>query len=305
MRKMIILATAVAISGLTAIHSANAATYSFTPIDVPGARFTDAFGINDAGQIVGGFSDSTVNFTASSTPAAASPKSTCRAHPVRRLMASTTRGRSSVVLQQHGWPRLPRHRRQLHPNRRAGRIHTRLMASTTRGRSSVNFCDSTGSPTASSTPAAASPQSTCRAQPLRSLRHQRRGADRRDFYRHGTGSPTASSTPAAASPKSTCRAHPLTEASGINDAGQIVGIFSDSTGDVHGFLDTGGSFTQIDVPGASLRRPLASTTRGRSSVIFSTARVATASWLPPQPPLSRSPLPSPFSASASALPCFA
>src|SRR3954451_19180238 len=36
---------------------------------------------------------------------------------------------------------------------------------------------------------------------------------------------------------------------GINDAGQIVGSFGDSTGG-HGFLDTAGSFTQIDVPGA-------------------------------------------------------
>jgi probable HAF family extracellular repeat protein len=41
----------------------------------------------------------------------------------------------------------------------------------------------------------------------------------------------------------------MTEARGINDAGQIVGLFDDSTGG-HGFLDTGGSFTQIDVPGA-------------------------------------------------------
>jgi probable HAF family extracellular repeat protein len=32
--------------------------------------------------------------------------------------------------------------------------------------------------------------------------------------------------------------------------GQIVGDFSNSTGG-HGFLDTGGSFTQIDVPGAT------------------------------------------------------
>src|SRR4051795_5836147 len=42
----------------------------------------------------------------------------------------------------------------------------------------------------------------------------------------------------------------FTQAFGINDAGQIVGTFQDSTGP-HGFLDTGGSFTQIDVPGAS------------------------------------------------------
>jgi probable HAF family extracellular repeat protein len=42
----------------------------------------------------------------------------------------------------------------------------------------------------------------------------------------------------------------FTEASGINDAGQIVGSFADNSGFGHGFLDTGGSFTQIDVPGA-------------------------------------------------------
>jgi probable HAF family extracellular repeat protein len=58
---------------------------------------------------------------------------------------------------------------------------------------------------------------------------------------------------------------PGTAASGINDAGQIVGFFNDSTG-THGFLrlpgerrkesldpkdpDTSGSFTTVDVPGA-------------------------------------------------------
>src|SRR3954447_521751 len=41
----------------------------------------------------------------------------------------------------------------------------------------------------------------------------------------------------------------FTGASGINDAGEIGGSFTDSTGN-HGFLNTGGSFTPIDVPGA-------------------------------------------------------
>src|SRR4051794_21794055 len=41
----------------------------------------------------------------------------------------------------------------------------------------------------------------------------------------------------------------LTYANGINDVGQIVGGFADSTG-FHGFLDSGGSFTTIDLPGA-------------------------------------------------------
>jgi subtilisin family serine protease len=44
-----------------------------------------------------------------------------------------------------------------------------------------------------------------------------------------------------------------TEASAINDTGQIVGSFLDSTGATHGFLrDTDLSFTIIDVPGATV-----------------------------------------------------
>src|SRR6266446_326127 len=46
-----------------------------------------------------------------------------------------------------------------------------------------------------------------------------------------------------------------TFANGINDAGQIVGSFSNSTG-THGFRYTGGSFTQIDVPGTSYTQAL-------------------------------------------------
>ena len=42
-----------------------------------------------------------------------------------------------------------------------------------------------------------------------------------------------------------------TVANGINDAGQIVGYFNDSTGKFHGFLKDGATFTTIDVPGAS------------------------------------------------------
>jgi probable HAF family extracellular repeat protein len=40
-------------------HVAQAASFTFTPIDVPGASFTQALGINPSGQIVGHYSDST------------------------------------------------------------------------------------------------------------------------------------------------------------------------------------------------------------------------------------------------------
>jgi len=42
-----------------------------------------------------------------------------------------------------------------------------------------------------------------------------------------------------------------TVATGINDAGQIVGLFIISSTVEHGFLCTGGGFTQLDVPGAT------------------------------------------------------
>jgi hypothetical protein len=49
---------AVALGLFLAITGQAKAEYIFTTLDAPGARFgTDAFGINDAGQIVGCFTD--------------------------------------------------------------------------------------------------------------------------------------------------------------------------------------------------------------------------------------------------------
>jgi probable HAF family extracellular repeat protein len=47
---------------------------SFTPIDVPGAEFTGAFGLNNLGQIVGGFTDITGEHAFLATPIAAVPE---------------------------------------------------------------------------------------------------------------------------------------------------------------------------------------------------------------------------------------
>ncbi len=41
-----------------------------------------------------------------------------------------------------------------------------------------------------------------------------------------------------------------TSASDVNGAGEIVGYYTDSSGNYHGFLDVGGAFTSIDFPGA-------------------------------------------------------
>jgi uncharacterized membrane protein len=42
-----------------------------------------------------------------------------------------------------------------------------------------------------------------------------------------------------------------TDALGINDIGQIVGIFFDRSGAVHGFLKNGATYTTLDVPGSN------------------------------------------------------
>ena len=40
-----------------------------------------------------------------------------------------------------------------------------------------------------------------------------------------------------------------TTAIGINNSSQIVGRYTDSAGNTHGFLDTNGTFTTLDFPG--------------------------------------------------------
>jgi probable HAF family extracellular repeat protein len=42
----------------------------------------------------------------------------------------------------------------------------------------------------------------------------------------------------------------FTQASGINDSGQIVGVYFDIAGNEHGFLLDRGTFTTINVPGS-------------------------------------------------------
>jgi hypothetical protein len=55
-----LLAAILATAPLAANSPANATTYSFTQIDVPGASLTIAWDINDLGQIVGNFNNSTL-----------------------------------------------------------------------------------------------------------------------------------------------------------------------------------------------------------------------------------------------------
>ena len=59
---------------------------------------------------------------------------------------------------------------------------------------------------------------------------------------------TASFTAAAPTPRSTIRWAPGHLRYGINDAGQIVGFYIDSSGILHGFLYSGGTYTTLDDP---------------------------------------------------------
>jgi probable HAF family extracellular repeat protein len=43
----------------------------------------------------------------------------------------------------------------------------------------------------------------------------------------------------------------ITEAYGVNNAGQVVGLYFDAGGFVHGFQYSGGGFTALNVPGSS------------------------------------------------------
>ena len=55
-----------------------------------------------------------------------------------------------------------------------------------------------------------------------------------------------------------------TETNGINDRGQIVGDFSDASGNFHGYLLSAGSFTTFDFPGAfSVTAPFGISSNGQ------------------------------------------
>jgi probable HAF family extracellular repeat protein len=59
---------------LAAASPVEADNFSFTQIDVPGASYTHAYGINDAGQIVGSVDNSTGNHAFLATPVSAVPE---------------------------------------------------------------------------------------------------------------------------------------------------------------------------------------------------------------------------------------
>jgi probable HAF family extracellular repeat protein len=55
---------------------------------------------------------------------------------------------------------------------------------------------------------------------------------------------------------------------GINDSGQVVGFYDDSSGEEHGFLDSGGTYTTIDPPGSTSTDPLSINDSGQVVGIY-------------------------------------
>jgi probable HAF family extracellular repeat protein len=242
MPKTTLLAGLLATGGLlAATDPATAAAYTFTQIDVPGAILTNALDINNAGQIVGIFADSTSlhgfldtggsftqidvpgsNFTfadgvndAQQVVGCFNPSGGC----------STGFLFSGGSFTQFHAPGSPPLATVVNGINNLGQI----VGFTGPGGDSFVYSD--GIFTVINLPGP--PEGINDAGQIVG------GTGTHGFLDTG-GSFTQIDVPGAS----------RTTAFGINDAGQIVGGFTDSTG-THGFLDTGGNFTQIDLPGAS------------------------------------------------------
>jgi uncharacterized membrane protein len=227
---------------------------SLTQIDVPGATFTQALGINDAGQIVGafdkssfsplpthGFLDTGGNFTQIDVPGA----NLTQANGIND--AGQIVGNFDDNKGGHGFLNTGGSFTQIDvPGARLTRAYGINDAGQIVGVYGISpstidhgFLDTGGSFTQIDVPGAIQTRVYGINGVGQIVGSFFSGTGNHGFLDTG-GSFTQIDVPGAT----------FTQALGINDAGQIVGSFSNSTG-THGFLDTGGNITQIDVPGAS------------------------------------------------------
>jgi probable HAF family extracellular repeat protein len=273
MRATTTLATAVSVGVLLAAASpANAADYTFTSIDVPGAIQTTPFGINDEGQIVGFFIDGTRDvhgflltagrcsrrsdefaqrvfrkrhcFTTLDVPGTV----TTEARGINNRGQIVGFSLGTAIGEQHGF---------LYSRGRFTQLDVPGASATaaedinntgqiTGGFSTVTqghgFLDTRGSFTTFDVPGETETDASGindLGQIVGSFRSD--GNPRHGYLRDISGSLTSIDVPGATN----------TMASGINNAGQIVGTGVVVLGQLeHGFIrDTTGSFTQLDVPG--------------------------------------------------------
>jgi probable HAF family extracellular repeat protein len=222
---------------------------SFTQIDVPGSiSGTAAFGINNAGQIVGDFSNNTGThgflYTSGSFTQIDAPGATSGTHAYGINSAGQIVGSFSNSTGNHGFLETGGSFTQIdvpgaslgftfaYGINNAGQIVGNFESST----GNHGFLESGGSFTQIDVPGASLGTAAFGINNAGQIvGYFSNNTGTHGFLDTG-GSFTQINVPGAG----------LTSANGINSAGQIVGNFY-STGK-HGFLDTGGSFNQIDVP---------------------------------------------------------
>jgi uncharacterized membrane protein len=191
---------------------AQATLYSFTTIDVPGAIWTQVFGINDSGQIVGGYVASAVNgqgfhgfldtggsFTTIDVPGATNTY----AYGINGS-GQMVGGYTDSVGIPHG------------------------------------FLDTGGSFATIDVPGATATYAAGVNSSGQIVGYYTDSVGIPHGFLDSAGSFTTVDVPGAAT----------TNAAGINGSGQIVGQYRDASG-YHGFLDTAGSFATIDLSGTT------------------------------------------------------
>ena len=247
--RMVVLATIAVSAGLfAATSSANAAAYTFTTIDVPGALGSSgAAGINNAGQIVGGFADHAGphgyldtggSFTTIDVPGASSTEALGISNAGQIVGDTQNRGGRPLLLPLgHGFFY-------------SGGGFTAIDVPGALGTSALGINDA--------------------GQIVGIFRTSNSSTGDHSFL-YANGSFTMLEVPGAAN----------TRASGINDAGQIVGRVDSACpppfppgtciDGIHGFLDAGGTFTTIDVPGAEATEALGINNAGQIVGDFSTS----------------------------------
>lgn len=233
------------------------AAWSFKPISVPGAQYTDAMGINARGEIVGSYDDENGVtrgyllrdgvFTTIDYPGAAMTEA--RGIGPNGEIVGTYRMPGEPRVNFHGFLRTPEGEFMQvdypgHTSTMAQRIlpdgtilgcrHNENMSTTMRGiaisRSGHSETDAFASMHNGATP------------DLRLIvgLYTNREARRREGYVIEDGVFKPFVVPGSR----------FTAAWDVNPAGQIVGVYQDETG-VHGFIRTGEQYQTIDVPGAA------------------------------------------------------
>jgi probable HAF family extracellular repeat protein len=237
-------------------------SYSFITIDVPGANDTFASGINDNGQIVGGFLDANENYhgflvTGGSLTTFNVPGLPTVAYGINNSgqivgydgqgFLDTDGSFTTITVP------VPNYSTSAYGINNKGQImgwYSEYSSGMSHG-----FLDTGGSFTTIDVPGATYTQAYGINDSGQIV----------GVYGGRTGRPhgfldTAGSFITINGPHDT-----YTQANGINNSGQIVGTYSNNFNNVaHGFLYTNGSLTTFDVPGLGAPSPLGSTTAARS-----------------------------------------